>query len=815
MKRLILLIASVSLVTFVGLGSQARIGSPKRAGTLSAIGAIQPRISPDGTTIACSYQGAIWTLPRSGGKMTRLTDGDGFDMEPAWSLDGKRIAFARSPYRGGNLHLVQAADGKDIPLPRAVQVRGTIVYPKLEFHPDGQRVLGVFRSEGKDEGLAWFDLQTGAVKSLLAPPTWSRFALSQDGRWIAYTATLDVPGQQTGNDGTHADIWKLPADGGQAEKIARFPSRIHDLCWDNDGKSLIVVTDLGGVHYDLWEVPLANSLRGMRKLTFGQADEDRPSISHDGRWLVYTDNRAGPTSLVLRDLVNSEDRIVHVSDLDFRQPTGTLRLVTRDKAGGKPVIARVSLRHEGGKFHAPPGALYRMLRDTGHFYCDQSAEFALPAGKYRLKVYRGREYQVAHHDLEIEPGRNRDLTVDLTRWTHQAARGWYSGENHIHANYGYGQWYNTPATMLQQCSGEDLNVCNFMVANSDTDGVFDRPFFRGGPDPLSTPETILYWNQEFRSTHWGHMTLVNLRQVVEPVFTGFKTTTNPWDIPTNADIADRAHWQKGHVNYTHAVQKADDPFSNPYAAKGLPIDVALGKIDSLDLNNAYIGTVPTWYRLLNCGFRLPGSAGTDCFLNRIYSNLPGGDRAYAQIKGPFSYADWIKGLKAGKSFVTNGPMLELSLGEHGIGDVVKIGSARKMTVRARASSQFPLAKVELIRNGQIAATATLAQDSLSGTIEQDLALDRSGWLALRATGPGHADSPLPFLYAHTSPIYFEVAGTPVRSRADAAFFLKWIEQVSVMARERDRVPNEELRQHLQSQLEAARTVYARIAKESD
>src|SRR5262249_17898160 len=90
-----------------------------------------------------------------------------------------------------------------------------------------------------------------------------------------------------------------------------------------------------------------------------------------------------------------------------------------------------------------------------------------------------------------------------------------------------------------------LNVCNFMVANSDTDGIFDRPFFRGGPDPRSTPETILYWNQEFRSTLWGHMTLVNLKQVVEPVMTGFQGTTNPWDTPTNSDIADRTHWQKG------------------------------------------------------------------------------------------------------------------------------------------------------------------------------------------------------------------------------------------------------------------------------
>src|SRR5581483_10433613 len=112
--------------------------------------------------------------------------------------------------------------------------------------------------------------------------------------------------------------------------------------------------------------------------------------------------------------------------------------------------------------------------------------------------------------------------------------------------------FNTPESILVPSGGEGLNRFKFIVANSNGDGIFDRSFFRGGPDPRSTGETILYWNQEFRSTVWGHMTLVNLKQVVEPVRTGLKDTTNPWDIPTNADVADRTHWQQGHVNYTHA-----------------------------------------------------------------------------------------------------------------------------------------------------------------------------------------------------------------------------------------------------------------------
>jgi hypothetical protein len=783
-----------------------------------ALGALQPRISPDGKAIAVSYQGAIWIVPTAGGVMTRLTDGEGLDHEPAWSPDGKRIAFVRGPNQfGGDLHVVDS-NGTETPLVKPVTVRGAYNFQKLEFSPDGKRLLGVYRADGKDYGLAWYDLSSGAVTSLDVPIAfYNRYALSPDGQWILHTSTMDKPGEQTGNDGPQADIWKMPAAGGKSEKVVRFPSRVHDLCVQADGKSVIAVSDLGGAYNDLWQFPLAtvgaDPLAKLKKLTSGQADEDRPSLSRDGRWLAYSDNRSGATAIVVRELATGKEHTVAVTKLDYRAPTGTLRLQTKDAAGKKPVTARVVLLEEKGKFYAPPGALYRILRGTPHFYCEKSAELTLPAGKYRLRVFRGPEFKPSQHDITIAPGQSLDLAVELARWTHSASAGWYSGENHIHANYGYGQWHNTPETMLAQCAGEDLNVCNFVVANSDTDGIFDRPYFRGGADPRSTADTLLYWNQEFRSTLWGHMTLVNLKQVVEPVMTGFLSTTNPWDTPTNSDIADRTHWQKGHVNYTHAIQNPQKPLDTAYAAKGLPVDVALGKIDSIDLNNAYTGTAPIWYRLLNCGFRLPPSAGTDCFLNRMFSNLPGGDRVYVHVPGGFTYAGWIENLKKGRSFVTNGPMLDLTVDGKGLGESIALSGPGRVRVKASARAQYPLAKVELIYNGQVAASLPLAKDMLSAILDQEIDVKTTGWLALRATGPSHADSPVGAVYAHTAPIYVDIANSKLRSRDDALFFLSWIDDLAVLLRTRDRIPDAELKRHVDNQLDAARSVYARIAKE--
>src|SRR5262245_6128859 len=773
-----------------------------------ALGAIQPRLSPDGGTIAFSYQGEIWTGPRAGGTMTLLAPSQGLDTEPAWSPDGKRVAFLR----GADVKVVRFPDGKDVPLPKAVSAGGTYAVSKLEFSADGKRLLGAFRV-GPVNRLAWFDLASGELTPLVPVSSYFRFALSPDGKWIVHTSHPDQPGEQTGNNGSHTELWKLPADGKEkAEPLGQLPARIHDLCWAG-GRSLVVAAELGQAHDDLWSVPLADPLRGKVKLTHGQADEDRPCVSRDGKWLVYTDNRSGPTALVVREMAGGEEAAVRFDAMDYRRPAGTLRLTVKDSASGKPTVARISLQEDGGRFHAPAGSLHRSLRGRGHFYCDRTAELTVPAGTYRLSAYRGPEYKAAAREVLVKEGQTHEVTVELERWVHMTKGGWYSGELHIHANYGYGSWFNTPETMRQQCVGEDLNVCNFMVANSDADVVFDRPFFRGGPDPLSTPENILYWNQEFRSTLWGHMTLVNLEQLVEPVFTGFVGTTNPWDTPSNADIADRTHWQKGVVNYTHVAQ-AEDWSKTPYAAKSIPIDVALGKIDTLDINNSWAASVPLWYRLLNCGFRVPATAGTDVFLNRIGSNLPGGDRVYVHTGGALSYPAWIDGLKAGRSFVTSGPMLTFSVNGVGPGVVLQVGEKPRVSVKATARCQFPLTKAELVHNGKVVATAKLTDDGLTATLDREVTLDRGGWLAFRADAPGTIDTATSGLNAHTNPVYVEANGVTPRSAEEARAFLKWIDQFEILLRARNRFPTEKLRQQAQEQIEAARVVYSRIIRDA-
>jgi hypothetical protein len=69
--------------------------------------------------------------------------------------------------------------------------------------------------------------------------------------------------------------------------------------------------------------------------------------------------------------------------------------------------------------------------------------------------------------------------------------------------------------------------------------------------------------------------------------------------------------------------------------------------------------------------------------------------------------------------------------------------------------------------------------------------------------------------AHTSPVYIEVAGKPAASRDDAEYFLKWIDRLSLFIRQRERIPSPQLKQHVESQLEAARGIYVHIAQNAD
>jgi hypothetical protein len=796
----------------LALAASGAFGQLDQSATHRAFGGIQPALLPDGRVIVLSYQGAICRMPSGGGTLTRLSRGEGWDVEPVWSPDGKRIAFINAPgFSIGPVRLIAAEDGSAVKLPNDVLARG-----RFEFHPAGKWLLGMFALTGQPDRLQWFDLTSGALIPVNVAPlephqrASMKWALSPDGATLLLATFQDHPGEQGGNNGPSADLWRVPSTGGEPQKVTHWPSRIYGLCWDAEGRGAFVVTDRGVAYNDLWHIPLNRPLEDARKITFGQADEDWPSVNVDGRWLAHTENHERATSLARVDLKTGQRQTLDLDRVEFREPTGKLRLILKDAHTGEPIIARTSVKQDGGKFYFPFGALYRLTSGVGHFYARHNAELTVPAGNFTLQTWRGPEYFAHKQEFEIASGETREITVAMDRWSNMPENGWFSGENHIHANYGYGAWHNDPTTIRDQCEGEDLHVANVVVANSDGDGVFDREYFMGRADPLSSPRTIIYWNEEFRSTIWGHLTLGNLSQLVEPIFTGFKDTTNPWDVPTNADIADRTRAQYGTVSYTHPASNPDSPYDGAYSAKGLPMDAALGRIDTLDvMGSGYGASQSLWYRLLNCGFRIPAAAGTDVFLNRITSYPPGWGRCYVKLTNGLSYAEWMRGQKTGRSFITTGPMLEWSADGREAGDTLRLDTPRKVRARARASSQFPMKNLELIYNGVPISTNTAANNERELVLEQEVKLERAGWLAVRCASANNSIPGGATLAAHGNPIYVEIPGHPLDARADAEYFSAWLDRLDADLRKRDRIPPG--LDQVKMQLEAAHAVYRLLA----
>ena len=72
-----------------------------------------PALSPDGSNLAFSYQGDIWTVPTTGGKASRLTIHEAYESQPQWSPDGNRILFTSERNGNGDIYTINA-DGSDL-----------------------------------------------------------------------------------------------------------------------------------------------------------------------------------------------------------------------------------------------------------------------------------------------------------------------------------------------------------------------------------------------------------------------------------------------------------------------------------------------------------------------------------------------------------------------------------------------------------------------------------------------------------------------------------------------------------------------------
>ena len=809
--------------------------------------------SPDSQSVVYSMGGSLWRQKISETSAQQLTDGDGYDYQPDWSPDGKAIVYCSYQKDALELWLLDVASGATTQL-----TSGGAVNVEPRWSPDGKKILfvstlynkrfhifvGDFRG-GKLENVTRL---TGETKSPLPRYYYSAYDMeispvwSRDGQEILFVSNR---GHIHGTGG----FWRMKAQPGAEAREIHY----EETNWkarpefSPDGSRIVYSSYLGRNWHQLWVIP-ANGGDAF-PLTYGDYDITNVRWSPDGKQLAYISNETYHTSLHLLDVPSGGHKELASTERRFIRPHRTIRLRVFDE-NGLITIARVSVTDEKGRAYAPPYA--SIAADDGYdrrdrmfeahyFYSSgimmpllvtadsdgkvsvlpgsNSTDIPVPEGMVTIEVMKGFEHRVEKREIKIVDSPFTDVEIRLKRldWPGENSRPWVNGDLHVHMNYG-GEYKVFPEIMHEQARAEDLSIVNELVVNKEQ-RFPDIDFGRDKFVSSRSKDVLTVYGQEFHTSYWGHRGLLNIKDhILLPGYAGYPNTAAASFYPMNADVYDIAHAQGALVGAVHPFDEIPDPFAVPAQriTDELPIDVALGKLDYMEIVgfSDHRSTAAVWYRLLNLGFRIPAGAGTDAMANFASLRGPVGmNRVYARVPGwPEKVDVWLEALKKGRTFATNGPLLDFSIGGQQIGDELTLAAPQNaVAFAAKLRSIVPVDHLEVVCNGKVAQTLQLDAGRSSSDVSGTLPIGESGWCVLR-TSSDAAEYPVldNYVYATTSPIYVTVGGKEPRAPEDAKYFAAWIDRVTEATAAYPDWNSAEEKAYVMGRLAEARKVYEKL-----
>jgi TolB protein len=721
-------------------------------------GAMGTAIARDGGMIVAA-RGWLWRVDRTRGVATRLTSAGEHDARPAWSPDGGMVAFVRDDGRTLALMTRSMTDGAERELDR-----GMILDPV--FTPDGTALLYASAAAG-DLDLWRFDLARGTKLRLTTEPG-------------AQLRPQPLP------DG-HRVLYMSKVRGG-AEQL-----RLRDL---RDGSERVLVTgqilsqcrpavspDGTMMVYGLpgatgWELYLLSLDRPGAPVLLVRRDGGRPVDpvwSADGRSVIYSEADAQQTmQLYSVPIVGGAPVALPILRWNEGVDTGVLRIETGCTGCREPLPARLEVRDATGHAQAPATGHLRFDGQNGRtfFYSPGVVTLRVPSGATSVRGVRGLA-TVEQRVLVTVPA-NDTVTVRLTLdelWSARA-NGWVAADHHFHLNYG-GAFALTPTDLRAPLAGEALDVGTPMLANL-ANRFEDQPLFAWrstGDGPL------IVWAQEVRSHFLGHVGLIGSAELFWPWVWGPGYDVYGRDDRTNAEPLAFGRRMGGAGIYVHPVGVSVSPFSAPGMASippGLIADAAHGMIDLLELAclwSSSTSTTDLWYALLNAGFVINPSGGTDHMADLHRSMAVGSTRVYVRLDSALTWPRYLAALTAGRSFVTTGPLVNLRVNERQPGDVIDAGE-RTVPFRLTVASAVRVDTIALVANGAVVWRGAGGIDSAGvRTFAGRVALPAAGWIAARVVGPPTTRWPAmaDYAFAHTAPLWIGRRGStePTARRAAA------------------------------------------------
>ncbi len=440
---------------------------------------------------------------------------------------------------------------------------------------------------------------------------------------------------------------------------------------------------------------------------------------------------------------------------------GQLELTVVDKDTGQPIACRMHLLGPKKRPFKPD----RVPFWNDHFVIPGRILLKLPVGNYTFLVERGLEYVYVEGHFTIEHFADDSKKIELRRFANMAADGWWSGDLDV----------RRPLRDVELLmDAEDLHVAEVITSRNDK--------------PLST--ATLPKDPLVRFDHNRFYQAFGAAWTQSGADLLLLNSPTPLRLPADGG--------RSLMDFLPAAREKGDLWvdaSRPYGWD-LPMLVAAGQIDSVQVAHGQICRDRTindegdgkprdrkrypshkgnaewsheiYFRLLNCGLRIPPSAGSS---SGEATNPVGYNRMYVHVADALTYEKWWEQFRAGAVVITNGPIITPSVDGQPPGHVFQAdaGTKLELEIGLNFSTREPITYLEIIKDGHVEHEVRFDDYAKTGRLPK-VKFDQSGWFLIRAV----TDLSRTHRFAMTGPYYVQIGYEKRISKSSAQFFLDWV-----------------------------------------
>jgi hypothetical protein len=487
--------------------------------------------------------------------------------------------------------------------------------------------------------------------------------------------------------------------------------------------------------------------------------------------------------------------LVLQAEPEKERDTLKIRLRLLDEQTGKGVAGIVRIFRQDSDKPLSLAGLANRLRGLdkteafGGWYVvpADGVEVTLPRARLHVQAVSGLETARLQVEVDLTEGDATDVDIKLHFLFRPDESHLYAGNTHLHLRNLTQEEADDYLRQLPAADGLKVLFISYLERDKDDLSYITNRYPVGPLKGFERTGVLLSNGEEHRHNFeaygqgYGHVMFLDINQLVKPVSLGPGITGGGNDDRPLRGGVDDARKQGGTVIWCH----------NTSGFEATP-SVLTGRLDAI---NVFDGS-PTgnfedrYYRFLNIGLRLPISTGTDWFLYDFA-------RVYAHVPDKLTIKSWLETLKAGRCTATNGPLLTLTVDGKPIGDVINVDKPSTVRIEASGIGRHDFERLQLVQNGKVVqAQPTEKKDGgYAARLTREVRIDEPTWFAVRIDTQTKNELDRR-LYAHSSPVYVDLAGKRVFDVESARVLLKQMEEAREAIRGRGQFSTPQARQQV-------------------